>query len=153
MAVLGGGIGLTMPVVILAVQNAVPPEHLGTATSSMQFFRSIGATIGVAVLGAVLNAQLAARLAGSVPPEVLATTGEELTRSPATIAALAPDLRLLVQTALAESITTVLAFAVPVALVGFALSFFLRELPLRTRAGAAAPAAAAPAGQTVPTRS
>jgi EmrB/QacA subfamily drug resistance transporter len=137
MAVLGVGIGLTMQVVVLAVQNAVPPEHLGTGTSSMQFFRSIGATIGVAILGAVLNAQLAARLAGTVPAEVLRSAGEDLTSSPAAIAALAPEVRLLVQTALAESITTVLAITVPVALIGFVLSFFLKELPLRTRVASA----------------
>jgi EmrB/QacA subfamily drug resistance transporter len=136
MAVLGLGIGSVLQVVVLAVQNAVPFQHLGTATASIQFFRSIGATIGVAALGAVLNNQLASRLADTVPAGALQGAGENLTASPAAIAALPDSLRLLVQTALAESITTVLLIAVPIAVVGFVLSWFLRELPLRTREAA-----------------
>ena len=55
----GLGIGATLPVFTLAVQNAFPHEQLGIATASTQLFRSIGATVGTAVLGSVLNARLA----------------------------------------------------------------------------------------------
>src|SRR5882672_8029145 len=54
----GLGIGATLPVFTLAVQNAFEHEMLGVATASSQLFRSIGATVGTAVLGSVLNARL-----------------------------------------------------------------------------------------------
>jgi len=59
MVATGLGIGATMPVFTLAVQNAFGHEKLGIATASTQLFRSIGATVGTAVLGSVLNARLA----------------------------------------------------------------------------------------------
>src|SRR5205823_7629155 len=58
----GLGIGATLPVFTLAVQNAFEHEMLGVATASSQLFRSIGATVGTAVLGSVLNARLAHEL-------------------------------------------------------------------------------------------
>src|SRR5680860_1401111 len=74
MGVVGMGIGLVMQNIILAIQNSVSPEHLGTATSASQFFRSIGGTVGVTVFGAVLTARLASNLTAAgggglaVPP-------------------------------------------------------------------------------------
>jgi EmrB/QacA subfamily drug resistance transporter len=65
MVAVGLGIGVTMPVFTLAVQNAFGHEKLGIATASTQLFRSIGATVGTAVLGSVLNARLAREM-GSI---------------------------------------------------------------------------------------
>jgi EmrB/QacA subfamily drug resistance transporter len=62
MVATGLGIGATLPVFTLAVQNAFEHEMLGIATASTQLFRSIGATVGTAVLGSVLNARLAREL-------------------------------------------------------------------------------------------
>jgi EmrB/QacA subfamily drug resistance transporter len=64
MILVGGGLGICMPIFNLVVQNAFPQSRLGVATASVQLFRSIGATIGVAVLGSVLNNRLAGHLAG-----------------------------------------------------------------------------------------
>jgi EmrB/QacA subfamily drug resistance transporter len=64
MLVLGLGLGMVMPVLILAVQNAVPYEQLGVATSGATLFRSIGGSLGTAILGAVFTAQL-----GDAPPQ------------------------------------------------------------------------------------
>ncbi len=58
MILTGLGIGVTMPVFNLAVQNAFDHSKLGVATSSIQLFRSVGATVGTAVLGGVLNSSL-----------------------------------------------------------------------------------------------
>lgn len=60
--VLGFGMGLIMPTVTIAVQNAFPPELRGVATSSTQFFRSIGGTLGMTILGVVMNHQSSAIL-------------------------------------------------------------------------------------------
>ena len=62
MFVLGAGIGLVMQVLIIAVQNVVPYEDLGAATSGATFFRSIGGSFGTAVFGAIFSAQLGGNL-------------------------------------------------------------------------------------------
>jgi len=67
---MGMGLGFTSTPYLLAVQNAVPWNRRGVATSSVQFFRSIGGAIAVAALGAVLNAHLAAQLGDEVDPNV-----------------------------------------------------------------------------------
>ena len=62
LAIIGSGLGLTMLTLLIAVQQAVPREQLGTATSLNQFSRSIGGAIGVAVMGAILAAGMNSRL-------------------------------------------------------------------------------------------
>jgi Na+/melibiose symporter-like transporter len=70
MFLLGGGLGFLSTPYLLAVQNAVPRHRRGVATSSVQFFRSIGGSIAVAALGAVLNAHLAGNLTTDIDPNV-----------------------------------------------------------------------------------
>ena len=67
---MGIGIGITLPLYTLAVQNTVPYRVLGAATSSTQFFRSIGGTMGLAILGSVMANRFRLHAAGSVPQEV-----------------------------------------------------------------------------------
>src|SRR5208282_1361984 len=64
MGVLGVGIGMTMPVMLVSIQNAADPRDLGTATSSVAFFRSMGGSFGVAILWTVLLLVLEHQLAG-----------------------------------------------------------------------------------------
>ena len=138
MAVVGLGVGLVMQILILAAQNAVPVRHLGTATSAMQFFRSIGGALGVAVFGALLNTGLAQRIAGA---GMVLPGGVRSLSSPEAIAALPVEILAVVRTSLADTITWIFALSIPLALVAFALSWLLREVPLRTTAhvGEAAP--------------
>lgn len=67
MAVLGAGIGLIMPVLILAVQNAVRPADIGTATSANNYFRQIGGSVGAAIFGTLFADRLADALADRLP--------------------------------------------------------------------------------------
>jgi EmrB/QacA subfamily drug resistance transporter len=67
MIILGIGLGPALPLFTLAIQNSVNPREIGAATSSSQFFRSIGATIGVAVFGTILASVLAAQLPRYLP--------------------------------------------------------------------------------------
>jgi EmrB/QacA subfamily drug resistance transporter len=62
MIVLGLGLGVAMPLYTLIVQNAFPIQRVGVVTSSLQFFRSIGSTVGVALLGTVVNSQFHERI-------------------------------------------------------------------------------------------
>src|SRR6266567_2096190 len=61
MLVIGTGLGLMSTAFVISVQNAVPWNVRGVATASTQFFRTIGGTVGVALMGTILNLQMAAR--------------------------------------------------------------------------------------------
>ncbi|MEU6661297.1 MFS transporter [Streptomyces sp. NPDC046821] len=131
--VFGLGLGLVMQVLVLIVQNAVSYEDLGVATSGATFFRSIGASFGVAIFGTVfasrLGAKLTSALAGqALPPGVSANA---LKADPRGIHSLPPTVRGPVLHAYASSITDVFLYAAPVAVVAFVLSWFLREDKLR----------------------
>jgi EmrB/QacA subfamily drug resistance transporter len=131
--VFGLGLGLVMQVLVLIVQNAVPYEDLGVATSGATFFRSIGASFGVAIFGTVFAARLGDKLTDAfagvrLPPGVSA---DALESDPRGIAGLPSDLRPGVLDAYASAITDVFLYAAPVAVAGFVLAWFLREDPLR----------------------
>ncbi|WP_239091783.1 MFS transporter [Streptomyces sp. SID14478] len=131
--VFGLGLGLVMQVLVLIVQNAVPYEDLGVATSGATFFRSIGASFGVAIFGTIftnrLGTKLTSALAGQqLPPGVDVNS---LKADPRGIAELPPDLSRPVLHAYATSITDIFLYAVPVTLLAFALAWFLREDKLR----------------------
>ncbi|XMN09382.1 DHA2 family efflux MFS transporter permease subunit [Streptomyces griseobrunneus] len=131
--VFGAGLGLVMQVLVLVVQNAVSYQDLGVATSGATFFRSIGASFGVAIFGTVftnrLTGQLDSALAGrSLPPGVDA---DRLAADPRSIQMLPADLRPSILSAYSTSITDVFLYAAPVVLVAFVLAWFLREDKLR----------------------
>jgi EmrB/QacA subfamily drug resistance transporter len=68
--VMGLGLGVTFPLYTIAVQNTVSRQMMGVATSSLQFFRTIGGTLGLAILGSVLNNRFASQLVNTVPQSV-----------------------------------------------------------------------------------
>jgi MFS family permease len=123
---LGVGLGTVMPVMILAVQNAVDQRDLGTATSAATFSRSMGGSFGVAAFGAILASRLADQLPGVDP--------QALQASPAQLRALPPAARQAVVEAVANSVHLVFLTAIPVALAAFLVVLFLRERPLRESA-------------------
>ncbi|GAA4766828.1 MFS transporter [Streptomyces sanyensis] len=131
--VFGAGLGLVMQVLVLVVQNAVGYEDLGVATSGATFFRSIGASFGVAVFGTVFTNRLEDKLAGALAGrQVPAGAGPaELAADPRAMAELPAALRPSVLHAYATAITDVFLYAVPVVAVAFVVALFLREDPLR----------------------
>lgn len=140
MLLLGCGVGLVLQVLVIAVQNSVDRSDLGVATSSSQFFRSLGGSFGTAIFGAVLSGRLAVELAARLPSEMLAGVPvESLTGSPALIAQLPPQVREGVVAAFSNSITTAFLIAVPFALVALLLVALLPELPLRDTVDSHAP--------------
>ncbi|MFB7581540.1 MDR family MFS transporter [Streptomyces hydrogenans] len=136
--VFGAGLGLVMQVLVLVVQNAVGYEDLGVATSGATFFRSIGASFGVAVFGTVFTSRLthkledvfaqAARAGTELPP---GTGPAQVAADPRAIGRLPAELRPEVLHAYATSITDVFLYAAPVVLVAFVVAWFLKEDPLR----------------------
>lgn len=139
----GIGIGLVLQVLVLLVQNAADPALMGTATAANNFFREIGASLGVAVVGSVFTARLTAGLTSAVPPGS-GISADALT--PERVLALPDGLRATVVDVYTSALTPVLAWLVPLFLVGLVLVALLPHVPLRTTL--ATPAAAAPAPGT-----
>ena len=127
MFVLGVGLGLTMQVLVLAVQNAVPYAQLGMATSSATLFRSIGGSLGTAILGAIFANRLSHEL-GTVPG---ARTLDTASLNPAQLESLPRTLRDAYVGAFTDSLSTVFVIAGAVVAVAFLLAWFLEERPLR----------------------
>jgi EmrB/QacA subfamily drug resistance transporter len=133
MFIVGAGLGLVMQVLVLAVQNAVNYSDMGVATSASQFFRSMGGTFGVAVFGTILNNRLAANLRDLLPAGATPPTGTgSLTSSPSRIAQLPAAVKAPVIEAFVRSLDTVFLVAVPFVLAAFALTWLIKELPLRS---------------------
>ncbi|MCB9763057.1 MAG: MFS transporter [Alphaproteobacteria bacterium] len=108
LGLLGFGVGLTLPTLVLAAQNAVPHRELGAVTSLGKFARSVGGIVGVAAFGALLER----RVATTDAPEALSAAA---------------------RAALAEGITEALLLSAGVALVALVLGAVLTEVPLRAR--------------------
>lgn len=132
LACLGVGIGLIMQVITLAVQNSVETRDMGTATASVNFFRSMGGAMGVAMFGAVLSNRLTVYLERYVPEGVdTGFKGGHLNVSPAQLKALPPDIHGAVEKAFSLAVTDVFLTAIPLAAVAFVTAWFLKEVPLR----------------------
>ena len=129
MAVLGLGLGFVMQVLVLAVQNTVDYANLGVATSTATLFRSMGGTIGVPIFGAIFSNALASHLAGRLPPEVLAQLPARL--GPSQIDSLPPAIRDPYIAAWAAALRPIFLIAAGIASLGFVLTWFLQEQPLR----------------------
>ncbi|RSS40540.1 MFS transporter [Streptomyces sp. WAC08241] len=133
-AVLGTGIGLVMPVLVLAVQNSVRPADLGTATSAHTYFRQIGGSVGAAVFGTLfasrLDDALGDRLAGVLPRDGSAAPLPAESITPQTVHTLPPALRDAYVQAYADAMPRIFLYLVPVLVLGLVLAFFLKEKPL-----------------------
>ena len=128
MFVLGLGLGLVMQVLVLAVQNAVPYSQLGVATSGATLFRSIGGSFGASVLGAIFAAQLTHNLAQAFPGQASLGSGHF---DPSSLAQLPPAVHDAYVRAFTDSLNVVFLVAAVIGLAAFALTWFIKELPLR----------------------
>ncbi|HEY6960992.1 MAG TPA: MDR family MFS transporter [Gaiellaceae bacterium] len=124
---LGLGLGMVMQVLVLAVQNSIDPANMGVATSGSTLFRQVGGSIGVAVMGTVfanrVHVELAARLPrGAHIPKTINPAG--IKNLPAAAHAAFAD-------AFSAALHPVFLLAAGVSVVAFALTWLLREVPLR----------------------
>ena len=127
--ILGLGLGMVMQVLVLAVQNAVDPKDMGVATSGSTLFRQVGGSIGVALFGSIFANRVHVELASRLP------AGMQLpkTVNPAIIKDLPPEARLAFQDAFAAALHPVFLTAAVISVLAFALTFLLREVPLRVK--------------------
>ena len=142
---IGAGLGFSMQTIVIALQNSVDFRDLGVATSANTFFRSIGATMGVALFGTVYASRLAhnlpieiEKLRASNPAALVGATPEKfeaLKENTAVLQTFSPELQVGIINAFVNSFHIVFLTAVPVTVIGFFIAFMLRETPLRTGAG------------------
>ena len=126
MFVMGLGLGLVMQVLVLAVQNAVDYAELGVATSGATLFRSMGGSLGTAVLGAIFTNRLTGELAGSPAAQVGSGSID-----PSSVERLPAAIRDGYTGAFTDSLSTVFLVAAAIVLVAFLLSWLIEERPLR----------------------
>ncbi|MFB7650652.1 MULTISPECIES: MFS transporter [unclassified Streptomyces] len=130
MAVLGAGIGMVMPVLVLAVQNSVRPADLGTATSANNYFRQIGGSVGAAIFGTLFADRLTDALADRVPAEAGAGLPDAEAITPQLVHSLPPALRDAYIGAYADAMPRIFLYLVPVLVLGLLIALFLKEKPL-----------------------
>lgn len=135
MMLFGLGTGMIMPVQLVAIQNAVSRQDLGTATASNMFFRQMGSSFGVAVFGSVMNARLRYWIPRLVPSSPrLHLSASSIAYSPAQVRRLPLPVRNGLIEAFARSLHVVFLSAAPLTVLGFIVLISLKELPLRTAA-------------------
>jgi EmrB/QacA subfamily drug resistance transporter len=153
--VLGLGIGLFLQVMVLIVQNTAARRDLGAATSSVNFARQIGSSIGVALIGALfihrLHGQLAARLPATGAGHLSAAQVSSIT--PQGLAHLAAPLRHVIAATFADALPPIYAYLIPLLAAAFLLALILKQIPLHTRADLAATQGARAGPSTSPGRS
>ncbi|HBR89870.1 MAG TPA: MFS transporter, partial [Microbacterium sp.] len=136
--IFGAGLGLIMQVVVLVVQNAVPAADIGSATSTNNYFREVGAALGTAVFGTLFTTRLSENLtsvfadAGATPEQAAEATA---TIDPQVLDQLPATVRDGIVTAYADALAPVFWYVLPFIGVAFVLSLFLKQVPLSDVAG------------------
>jgi EmrB/QacA subfamily drug resistance transporter len=154
MVVLGLGLGVSMSVFTVIVQNQYPTQRLGEVTAGLQFFRSIGSTVGLAVFGSLLNSRFSSALFAGLPaplkaldrgpaaqtfgnPQVLLSAGArerlgtQFSRFGPQSHSLFDAFMSAVRHALSTSITSLFVLGVVLMVAGLVVVLFLKEVPLR----------------------
>jgi MFS family permease len=151
MFLLGIGIGLTMQVIVVAVQNVLEPRDLGIGTSANTFMRQMGGVFGVGIFGAYFAHRVIGLAQGAVPIAVAngvdpATIGSSFSATPGAVKDFPEPLRDYITGGFADIIGNIFLFAAPVMLLAWVVVLFLKEIPLRTArsVGGQRPAAADP---------
>lgn len=146
MFVMGLGIGMMMQNLVLATQNQVDPKDLGSASSVVTFFRSLGGAIGVSALGAVMANRVTHYvkdgLADLGPEGAAMGHGGTGGGGIPDLATLPAPFRTVVEAAYGHGVGDVFLYAAPAALVAFLITIFIKEVALRTNAANDAPAPA-----------
>ena len=131
--VFGVGLGLVLQILVVAVQNAVPYKQLGTATSGVTFFRSIGGSFGTALFGALFANLLTSNVVRFLHVTAITPNLKNSLNAanPTSLAHLPPAIHAGVVSAMVHTIQTVFLVAVPIAAVAFVLSWLLPDDKLR----------------------
>ncbi|MFE0822954.1 MFS transporter [Streptomyces sp. NPDC058847] len=152
MALMGLGVGMMMQNLVLCTQNQVAPSDLGAASSVVTFFRSLGGAVGVSVLGSIMSSRIshyAQDTLGQLSPEEQAGAAKATGGGIPKMDLLPPGIREWLESAYGHGIADIFLYVAPVAALGFLVTLFIKEVPLRT-SGALAQAAEASAETASP---
>jgi EmrB/QacA subfamily drug resistance transporter len=132
LAVMGVGLGMSMQILILIVQNSFPISQVGTATASNNYFRQIGASLGSAVVGSLFVARLTQLLTDRMPGGGNTAAGSSNSFTPAIVRELPETVRGVIIGAYNDALTPVFLYMVPLILIAVVLLCFVKEKPLAT---------------------
>ncbi|MCW2785950.1 MAG: major facilitator superfamily 1 [Marmoricola sp.] len=130
-AILGVGLGATMQNMILAVQNNAAPADLGTTSSVVSFFRSMGGSVGVSALGALLASRVASKVQHAVAASAMPVSGQQSHKIPR-VADLPAPMRHIYEHAFGTSIGELFLVSTAFAIAALVAVVFIKEVPLRT---------------------
>lgn len=171
---MGFGLGTSFPLFTIAIQNGVPQRYLGVATSSAQFFRSVGGSIGLALFGSFMVRQFKDGMQENLPPEAFEAVPpqllDQITSNPNALinsgaseslrsafaangesgVALGESVFAAIKQSLASAIGDVFFLAFIFVVIAVVATMFIREVPLRQRGGPPA-TASGPKPPTAPT--
>ncbi|TMR31128.1 MFS transporter [Nonomuraea zeae] len=139
--VAGAGIGLLMQSTMLLTLNSAEPRDLGAASGTVTLLRTIGGSLGIALLGALYSGRMESGLATGLGTEEAGRLAGGGGLTPESMSALPPAVRAVVGEAVSGGLRGVLIGAAVLAAIAFAAAWFIREVPLRTEVHAAGPAA------------
>ncbi|WP_394432581.1 MFS transporter [Streptomyces sp. SGAir0957] len=158
MALMGLGVGMMMQNLVLCTQNQVAPQDIGSASSTVTFFRSLGGAMGVSALGSIMSTRITHYVKDGLT--ALGPKGEALGHGGTgggaipDLSTLPAPLRTIMESSYGHGIADVFLIAAPIALLALIATLFIKEVPLRTSGGldqakeAEAAASGAPAGVT-----
>lgn len=130
LAVLGMGVGLSMQILTLVVQNTFPGAIVGTATASVNFFRQVGATVGSALVGAVFASRLTSLLADAMGGQTPMGGGDSHSLTPAMVNGLPEAAKLPIVTAYNDALLPIFLWMVPLGIIAAIIMSFVKEKAL-----------------------
>ncbi|MEU3501396.1 MFS transporter [Streptomyces hundungensis] len=152
MALMGLGIGMMMQNLVLCTQNQVSPADLGSASSVVVFFRSLGGAVGVSALGAVMANRVTHYVTDGLtalgPQGAAAAKSGGGSGAIPDLATLPAPIRTVIESAYGHGVGDVFLYAAPCALLAFLITLFIKEIPLRSHAVGAAAAEKTPVAET-----
>lgn len=131
MVLIGTGIGLASPILVIVAQNAFEHSRIGVVTASLQFFRSIGGLFGVAAFGAIMIATLNSNLASTSGTALLQNQNPEVLLEHFSLSPIDDQKMLMLRSALSSSLDRIFFIGTLITSVALILTFFLKETPLR----------------------
>ncbi|MCZ2401844.1 MFS transporter [Paenarthrobacter sp. Z7-10] len=132
LAIMGIGLGMSMQILVLIVQNSFPNSQVGMATASNNYFRQIGASLGAAVVGSLFASRLASLLLERMPASAQGPGADSNSLTPKLVRNLPAAVRDVIIGAYSDALTPIFLYMVPLLLIAGFLLFFLKEKPLAT---------------------
>ncbi|MDO5696671.1 MAG: MDR family MFS transporter [Dermatophilus congolensis] len=135
-ALFGFGLGMCMQVFTLIVQNVVMRRDLGVATATTQFFRSTGATVGIAIFGTILSSRMGPAIAAHMPPGAAPAGASDIDAGsvldPNALAGLPPQVAQAIRLGLSDALHDLFIAGVPLAFIALLAAAMIKVVPLRT---------------------